>query len=67
MKFELQKALDKRGVTQYGLAKQLGVGQSKVNDWARGRSIPHVVTVIRISRILGVSVDELFPHVDAAS
>lgn len=48
-----------RGITQTALAKQLGVLQSTVAMWENGTNNPRADTLVQLSQILGVTVDDL--------
>lgn len=50
---------NKSNLTQYALAKNLGVTRSSVNAWEMGISIPNVERIIDISQFFHVSVDYL--------
>lgn len=52
----LRKRADK---TQGELAKQLGVSQSTVAMWESGQSKPRADMLIKLSRILNCTTDEL--------
>jgi transcriptional regulator with XRE-family HTH domain len=60
MKFkELLKA---KGFTQVELAKSIGCGQSLISQWIRGDCEPNLMTLVNMSRVLKVPVDELIAH-----
>lgn len=46
-------------LTQVELAKRLGIGQSSYADWERGRKKPTQENLVKISQVLGVSIDYL--------
>ena len=48
-----------KGLTQAALAEQLGVSDRAVSKWETGRSIPDADNMLELSRILGITVDEL--------
>jgi transcriptional regulator with XRE-family HTH domain len=48
-----------RGITQAELARMLGVVQPMVSDYERGELRLHGQLIIELTRILGVSADEL--------
>lgn len=48
-----------KGMTQAELAQALGVTNKAVSKWETGESMPETAQLIPISRIFGVSVDEL--------
>lgn len=48
-----------KGMTQAELAEQLGVTNKAVSKWETGEAMPETAQLMPISRIFGVSVDEL--------
>ena len=48
-----------KGLTQANLAEQLGVSDRAVSKWETGRSLPDAGNMLELSRILGITVDEL--------
>lgn len=54
--YELRKA---RGLSQEELAERLGVSRQAVSKWECGESLPDTDNLITISKIYGVSLDEL--------
>jgi len=48
-----------KGITQYELAEQLGITNKAVSKWETGEAMPETSLLVPISRIFGVSVDEL--------
>ena len=48
-----------KGLTQANLAEQLGVSDRAVSKWETGRSLPDADNMLQLSRILGITVDEL--------
>lgn len=57
----LAKALDEDGRRQDWLARQLGVDRFQMSRWVRGVHVPVEPTRVEIARVLGRTVDELFP------
>lgn len=55
---KLENYRSREKITYYKLAKRLGVGQSTLKRWMQG-SMPEKAILIRIARLLGVSVDVL--------
>jgi transcriptional regulator with XRE-family HTH domain len=47
------------GLRQKDLARMAGVDRSTLANWERGAKQPSLDTVVRLSEILGVSLDEL--------
>ena len=50
---------EKRRTSKW-LSEQLGVNPSTVSKWCTNTSQPDIVTLVRISRLLDVGVEELF-------
>ena len=48
-----------KGMTQMGLANQLGVSYQAVSNWERGESMPDIAKLGDLSRELGASIDEI--------
>jgi transcriptional regulator with XRE-family HTH domain len=55
----LRDWLASTGTTQAALAKQLGVSQPTVSDWARGNIFPDIENLRRLSATTGLSFDDL--------
>lgn len=58
--YELRK---ERGVTQEGLAAELGVTAAAVSKWEKGNTLPDVLMVCALADFFGVSTDELLGRV----
>ncbi len=63
----------KAGMTQFQLAKELGVGTTSVSTWERGANAPDIETLYHICKIFGLTLDEMYgvgydsrPHTVAA-
>ena len=46
-------------LTQAGLAEKLNYSDKAVSKWERGESMPDVLTLMQLARVLGVTVDDL--------
>jgi len=55
----LKRLRKKIGLKQDDLARMIGVERSTVANWERGAKQPSLDTLLRLSEILGVSLDEL--------
>lgn len=53
------KLRDEKGVSDYQVAKSIGVNQAVFSDWRRGKSAPKTEKLVRIARFFGVSLDYL--------
>lgn len=60
---ELRK---KHGFTQAKLAEQLGVDQSTVSLWEKGKTAPSRKTANRLAELFKCTVDDLFKAIDSA-
>ena len=61
----LQRLINERGTTQAAIAQKLGIARSGINKSVQGVSSPSPRNIVRISRALGVTADELL-RVDSA-
>lgn len=65
----LQRLMNDEGYTlleiseAYRLRHGKGLHLRTVSRWARGESVPHPVSAVRLSRLLGVPADDLFGDV----
>lgn len=55
----LKKYLAEKGMTQTQLANELGIKQPTINSWINKGINPELEKVIRIAKILDVTLDEL--------
>lgn len=55
---------DSHGLRDYDVAQASGVPASTISDWKRGLSQPTVEKLIKIARVLGVTVEELVGDVE---
>lgn len=56
----LKKMREAKGLSQMALAKELGVDQSSVCLWEKGKTFPRADVAIRLANLLGCSLDELY-------
>ena len=61
----LQRLINERGTTQAAIAQKLGIARSGINKNVQGVSSPSPRNIVRISRALGVTADDLL-RVDSA-
>lgn len=57
-----QKLKDSRlkaGLTQEALAQELGVSRQTISNWESGRTYPDISSVLKLSDLYGLSLDEL--------
>ena len=48
---------DKKGLSDYAVAKRSGVGRSTLSDWKTGKHMPNTDNLAKIAGVLGVTVD----------
>jgi len=53
----------KSGLTQFELAKRLGVKERVISFWETGRSEPHIEQAVDIAKILEAEPKEVFPDI----
>ena len=56
----LKKLREDKGLSQAALAKTLGVDQSAVSLWEKGKTFPRVDVAIRLASILGCGLDDIY-------
>lgn len=56
---KLKNARAKSGLTQEKVAEEIGVTRQSMSNWENGRSYPDIVSVIKLSDLYSVSLDEL--------
>ena len=55
----IKDARQKNNISQESLAEQLGVSRQTISSWENGKSYPDIVSIIKISDIFDISLDEL--------
>ena len=63
----LQRALDRRNMTQADLSRRLGCGRSVVSRWCDGTNMIGTRQALTVAALLGMSHDEWLPDVDRRS
>lgn len=48
------------GLSQTELAKRIGVTQSSIADWERGKCSPRAGSAVKLARVLRCSLDDIF-------
>lgn len=56
---KLREARTKAGLTQENVAQQLGVSRQTMSNWENNRSYPDLASVLKLSDLYGLSVDEM--------
>ena len=57
---KLEKLRKDKGMTQATLAKSLGVDQSAVCLWEKGKTLPRADVAIRLANLLGCTLDDIY-------
>ena len=55
----LKKILLSKGIKQNWLSEKMGVSEVTVSNWCKGKAFPNTKHLNKISKILGVSVEQL--------
>lgn len=55
----LKYLMEANNLSNYSVAKKLGVSQTSVANWLSGGNTPHRKTMLAIASLFGLSVDEL--------
>ena len=55
------------GLTQLELAEKLNYSDKAVSKWERGESLPDITAIIEMSRIFGVTVDDILKSTDIST
>ena len=63
----IQAARKALGLTQEDLANRLSVARQTVAKWESGESLPYLENAYALAKLLGVSVDDLIAHNEAAT
>jgi putative transcriptional regulator len=61
-KSTITRLREKRSLSQYALAKKVGIAQSHLQGIERGETEPRIRLAMRLAEALGVSVRELWPE-----
>ena len=56
---KLQELRKSRNLTQEELAEELYVSRTAISKWESGKSLPDIVSIIRMSELYDLSLDEL--------
>jgi len=51
--------LKKRGIKQKHIAEKLGVSESSVSHWVKGKNMPKAKYILKLTLLLNVSIEEL--------
>ena len=50
---------DKRGMTDYAVAKETGISASTFSDWKRGVYVPKLDKIAKICKLFCVTIEEI--------
>jgi transcriptional regulator with XRE-family HTH domain len=56
---KLKQCREESGLTQEGVAERLNITRQAVSKWERGINEPDIETIVRLSDIYGVTIDQL--------
>ncbi|MFD1125103.1 helix-turn-helix transcriptional regulator [Lentilactobacillus raoultii] len=56
---KLKRYRAKKGLTQAALAEKLSISRKTVSSWENGHSFPKFSTIIQLSKVFGIKVDDL--------
>ncbi len=63
---KIRQAREKLGLSQAELASKVGVSQAAISQFEKGSARPSLLVFIRLSRVLGLSMEQLIteeaPH-----
>lgn len=54
-----EKLRDERGMTNYQVAKETGIGENTLSQWKSGRSIPKADKLLKIAKLFKVPMETL--------
>jgi len=61
---KLQEMINKKGLTNYKVAKMAGIGQATISELSSGkRKEPKLSTAIKIAKVLDVEVNKIYEAV----
>lgn len=70
VKSNLGKILDERGLRLKWVADKIGATQSQMTNWCKNdknghaKSTPSVIYILRLQKLLNITVDEMFEEID---
>jgi len=59
MEKKLKEVRERAGLTQEQVAQAVMVSRQTISNWENGRSLPDIISIIKLSDLYGISVDEL--------
>lgn len=58
----LRKARTERSLTQEKVAEEIQVTRQSISNWENNRSYPDIISVIKLSNLYGISLDDLLKN-----
>lgn len=55
----LRSLMEKRGISRYRVAKDLGISTQTACNWADGKNLPDTQSVLKLAEYFGVTVEQL--------
>jgi transcriptional regulator with XRE-family HTH domain len=59
IEIKLRDARENAGFTQEQVAEKIMVSRQTVSNWENGKFLPDIVSIIKLSELYGISIDEL--------
>ena len=63
---EIEKKLkitrEAKGLTQEQVAMEVMVSRQTISNWENGRTLPDIISIIKLSELYNISIDELLKH-----
>jgi len=56
---KLKKARTSAGITQEQVAEKIGVSRQTISNWENGKTLPDIMSVIKLSDLYQITLDEL--------
>lgn len=53
----IKALMDKKGISEYRLAKDIGIHQSTITLWKKGECEPNLRTTVKLARYFEVPID----------
>ena len=66
MKLRIREFREELGMTQSELAKSIGTLQRNISNWENGINEPDCATIVKLSELFKISLDELFGREQSA-
>lgn len=55
-----KEARTQAGLSQQQVADQLGIHQTAISNWEKGKNLPAAAMLAKVAHLYGCSIDELF-------